>query len=158
MDIMVSSNFERMLFDLYDRDGDQIRRLMDEFKESGRLTLAPDALSKAQSLFSSYRLSDEETIAVIREVFESTEYLLDPHTAIGVQAGRKTRVDLSTPMVCLATAHPAKFPEAVRQAGQSQDPALPHHMQDLFAREERYQVLSDDLTQLKTYISGNIRA
>ncbi|MCR6652360.1 MAG: threonine synthase [Cellvibrionaceae bacterium] len=157
MDIMVSSNFERMLFDLYDRDGSQIRQLMDEFKTSGRLTLAPEPLRKAQSLFSSYRLSDEETIAVIRDVFETTEYLLDPHTAIGVQAGRQTRVDSSTPMICLATAHPAKFPEAVRQAGQSQDPALPHHMQDLFGREERCQVLDDDLSQLKTFIQGNIR-
>lgn len=157
MDIMVSSNFERMLFDLYDRDGSQIRQLMDEFKTSGRLTLAPAPLRKAQSLFSSYCLSDEETIAVIRDVFETTEYLLDPHTAIGVQAGRKTRVDSSAPMICLATAHPAKFPEAVRQAGQSQDPALPHHMQDLFGREERCQVLDDDLNQLKTFIQGNIR-
>ncbi len=158
MDIMVSSNFERMLFDLYERDGGQIRQLMDEFKTSGRLTLAAEPLRKAQSLFSSYRLSDEETVEVIREVFESTEDLLDPHTAIGVQAGRKTRKDASTPMICLATAHPAKFPEAVRKSGQGQDPALPHHMHDLFIREERYQVLDDNLDHLKAFISRNIRA
>jgi threonine synthase len=158
MDIMVSSNFERMLFDLYERDGNQIRQLMEEFKSSGRLALAAEPLRRAQNLFSSYRLSDEETVAVIREVFESTEYLLDPHTAIGVQAARKTRRDTATPMVCLATAHPAKFPDAVRQAGQSQDPALPHHMQDLFAREERYQILDDDLDHLKTFIGQNIRS
>lgn len=155
---MVSSNFERMLFDLYERDGSQIQQLMDEFKASGRLTLADEPLRRAQSLFSSYRLSDEETVAVIREVFESTEYLLDPHTAIGVQAARKTRRDTATPMVCLATAHPAKFPEAVRKAGQGQDPALPHHMQDLFTREERYEVLDDDLAQLKTFLVKNIRS
>lgn len=158
MDIMVSSNFERMLFDLYERDGNQIRQLMEEFKSSGRLTLAAAPLARAQNLFSSYRLSDEETVAVIREVFESTEYLLDPHTAIGVQAARKTRRDAATPMVCLATAHPAKFPDAVRQAGQAQDPALPHHMQDLFAREERYQVLDDNLDHLKSFIGKNIRS
>ena len=158
MDIMVSSNFERMLFDLYERDGSQIRRLMEEFKSSGRLTLAAEPLGRAQNLFSSYRLSDEETVGVIREVFESTEYLLDPHTAIGVQAARKTRRDSATPMVCLATAHPAKFPDAVRQAGQVQDPALPHHMRDLFVREEQYQVLDDNLEQLKMFIGKNIRA
>jgi len=158
MDIMVSSNFERMLFDLYNRDGNKIRQLMDDFKSSGSLTLADEPLRKAQNLFSSYRLSDEETVAVIRDVFESTEYLLDPHTAIGVQAGRKTRKNTATPMVCLATAHPAKFPEAVRQAGQVDDPALPHHMQDLFARQERYQVLDDNIDQLKSLITANIRS
>lgn len=158
MDIMVSSNFERMLFDLYERDGNQIRQLMEDFKTTGRLTLAAEPLRRAQNLFSSYRLSDEETVAVIREVFETTEYLLDPHTAIGVQAARKTRRDAATPMVCLATAHPAKFPDAVRQAGQSRDPALPHHMQDLFTREERYQVLDDSLDHLKAFIGKNIRA
>jgi threonine synthase len=158
MDIMVSSNFERILFDLYERDGSQIQQLMDEFKSSGQLTLAAEPLRRAQNLFSSYRLSDEETVAVIREVFESTEYLLDPHTAIGVQAARKTRKDTATPMVCLATAHPAKFPDAVRKAGQVQDPALPHHMQDLFTRKERYEVLDDDLDQLKAFIGKNIHA
>lgn len=158
MDIMVSSNFERMLFDLYERDGNQIRQLMEDFKTTGRLTLGAEPLRRAQNLFSSYRLSDEETVAVIREVFETTEYLLDPHTAIGVQAARKTRRDAATPMVCLATAHPAKFPDAVRQAGQSRDPALPHHMQDLFTREERYQVLDDSLDHLKAFIGKNIRA
>src|SRR5690606_21597790 len=91
MDIMVSSNFERMLFDLYDRDGTQISSLMNEFKTSGQLALAPAALGKAQALFSSYRLDDDETVAVIKDVYESTEYLLDPHTAIGVHAGRQTR-------------------------------------------------------------------
>ncbi|MBC6903868.1 threonine synthase [Saccharophagus sp. K07] len=158
MDIMVSSNFERMLFDLYDRDGAQINSLMNEFKNSGALHLAPAALDKARALFSSYRLSDEETVAVIKDVYENTEYLLDPHTAIGVQAARKTRRDTSTPMICLATAHPAKFPEAVKQAVAEGDPALPHHMRDLLARDERYQVLANDLSSLKSFISSNIRA
>jgi threonine synthase len=156
MDIMVSSNFERMLFDLYDRDGGTIRQLMGHFREIGGLVLAPEALAKAQALFSSYRLSDEETVAVIREVFETTEYLLDPHTAIGLQAGRKTRRSAAVPMVCLATAHPAKFPEAVKQAGQEQDPPLPHHMRDLFEREERYQVLANDLSSLKQFIAEHV--
>lgn len=157
MDIMVSSNFERMLFDLYDRDGNAIRQLMDDFK-SGSMTLAESALSRARELFTSYGVSDDVTIDVIREVFERTEYLLDPHTAIGVEAARKTRRRQDIPMICLATAHPAKFPEAVRKAGQAEDPALPHHMQDLFEREEKFSVLPQDLASVQKFIASNVRA
>ncbi len=156
MDIMVSSNFERMLFDLYDRDGATIKSLFENFKSSGSLILDEDALKGAQSLFSSYRLDDDETAEVIREVYESTEYLLDPHTAIGVQAARKTRNNKSTPMVCLATAHPAKFAEAIQKAGQGDDPDLPYHMKDLFDREENYSVLEDDITKVHEFMRSNI--
>lgn len=157
MDIMVSSNFERMLFDLYGRDGSAIKQLMEDFK-SGTMTLKEDALASARELFTSYRLDDQETIDVIRDVFENTEYLLDPHTAIGVQAARKTRRRQDVPMVCLSTAHPAKFPEAVRKAGQAEDPALPHHMADLFDREERFEVLEKDLSVVHAHMASNIRA
>lgn len=156
MDIMVSSNFERMLFDLYGRDGAAIKNLMEEFK-TGPMALSEEALDKARTLFTSYRLDDDEMIDVIREVFESTEYLLDPHTAIGVQAARETRHSSETPMVCLSTAHPAKFPEAVKKAGQKEDPKLPHHMSDLFDREERYEVLSNDISEVHSYIAKNTR-
>lgn len=156
MDIMVSSNFERMLFDLFDRDGAAIKSLMETFKATGKLTLPDDVMMKARDLFSSYRLDDEETLAVIREVFEVTGYLLDPHSAIGVQAARKTRRASDIPMICLATAHPAKFPEAVKLAGQIDDPVLPHHMQDLFEREERYDVLDNQLEDVQSFISKQI--
>ena len=157
MDIMVSSNFERMLFDLYDRDVKAIAQLMDTFKRTGELHLTEEALGRAKALFSSYRLSDDETVAVIKDVFESCEYLLDPHTAIGLQAGRKTRNNPITPMVCLATAHPAKFAEAVRKAGQVEDPALPFHMQDLLNRKEHYKVLANDIGSVHNYIASLIR-
>lgn len=158
MDIMVSSNFERMLFDLHDRDASQIRRLMESFKQTGTLSLSQAPLDRARSLFASYRVGDEQTITVIREVFESTEYLLDPHTAIGLEAGRECRVDTAVPMVCLATAHPAKFPEAVTKAGQSGGPDLPYHMRDLFELPERYEVISNDLEQVHDYMLRNISA
>ncbi len=157
MDIMVSSNFERLLFDLYGREGGEIKQLMEDFK-SGTMSLNDKALSTARELFTSYRLGDDETIDVIRDVFENTEYLLDPHTAIGVQAARKTRRRQDIPMVCLSTAHPAKFPEAVRKAGQSEDPALPHHMTDLFDREERLQVLDNNIDVVQQYVTKNVRA
>ncbi|HEY7774675.1 MAG TPA: threonine synthase [Marinagarivorans sp.] len=156
MDIMVSSNFERMLFDLYDRDGSAIAGLMEQFK-SGSMSLSDDALTRARALFSSYRLSDDDVLRVIQSTFENTEYLLDPHTAIGVEAARKTRRDVATPMICLATAHPAKFPEAIQKAG-CQDPVLPHHMQDLFDREERFQVLDNDITKVQSFIAEHINA
>lgn len=156
MDIMVSSNFERLLFDMYGRKGESIKQLMEDFK-SGSMPLDEKALSSARELFSSYRLNDDEMIAVIADVFDKTEYLLDPHTAIGVQAARKTRRRTDIPMVCLATAHPAKFPEAIKKAGQSEDPALPHHMKDLFEREERFSVLDNDIDGVHAFIAANIR-
>ncbi|WP_439133366.1 threonine synthase [Pseudomaricurvus sp.] len=157
MDIMVSSNFERLLFDLYGREGSSIKQLMEDFK-SGSMSLSEDALSTARELFTSYRLDDDEMMEVIREVFDHTEYLMDPHTAIGVQAARKTRRRQDIPMVCLSTAHPAKFPEAVRKAGQTDDPALPHHMADLFDREERFEVLDNDMATVQKHIAANVRA
>ena len=155
MDIMVSSNFERMLFDLYDRDGSKIAQLMEDFK-SGAMHLDESALGRARELFASHRVDDERMLEVIREVFENTEYLLDPHTAIGVEAARATRRNQDVPMVCLATAHPAKFPEAVQKAGQTEDPALPHHMADLFEREERYEVLPNDAETVHKFMSGHL--
>jgi threonine synthase len=157
MDIMVSSNFERMLFDLYDRDDGKIKELMQGFKENGSLVLDSVRLAKAQELFSSYRVGDDETVAVIRDVFEHSEYLLDPHTAIGVLAARATRRSQSVPMVCLATAHPAKFPEAIKAAGQQEDPILPHHMRDLFSKEERYTVLPNDIGAVQAHLRSNVR-
>ncbi|MEY4588744.1 MAG: hypothetical protein RL497_820 [Pseudomonadota bacterium] len=155
MDIMVSSNFERMLFELYNRDGAAIQKLMEDFKQ-GSMSLSQDVLKSAQNLFSSYKLDDEEMLAVVADVFKSTEYLLDPHTAIGVQAARKTRRDLAVPMVCLATAHPAKFPEAIEKSGVDVVPKLPHYMQDLFGREERCTVLPDDINAVQGFIQQQL--
>ncbi len=158
MDIMVSSNFERLLFDLYGRDGRAIAALMDEFKAGGELRLSDEALNKARTLFASHRLDDDRTLAVIGEEYRRSEYLLDPHSAIGLEAGRQCRADKSTPLVCLATAHPAKFPEAVQKAGFPGTPPLPDHMADLFERRERFQVLPDKLPAVQTFIADNLSA
>ena len=158
MDIMVSSNFERMLFDLYSRNGEAIKSLMETFKVTGKLELDDKALAGARDLFTSYALDDQEMLTVVNDVFEQTEYLLDPHTAIGVQAARKTRINSDVPMVCLATAHPAKFPDAIERAGVSVKPALPMHMRDLFDRKESYTVLDDNLGTVQNYIASNIFA
>jgi threonine synthase len=155
MDIMVSSNFERLLFDAYDSDGEAIAQLMEDFK-SGSMTVADKAMKTVQANFDSYRLDDDAMINIIVDVFDKNEYLLDPHTAIGVEAARKVRRNHNVPMVCLATAHPAKFDEAIAKAG-LESPKLPHHMADLFEREERFDVLKDDIKTVQEYIKTNIR-
>lgn len=151
MDIMISSNFERMLFELYDNDGKAIAALMEQFKTQP-VSIESKRFDRARQIFDSYAVDDQQTCTTISSVFDATEYLLDPHTAIGVQAARETVRDKSLPMITLGTAHPAKFPDAVRKAGQQQDPALPHHMADLFLREERYNVLPHDLSAVKQFM------
>ena len=152
---MISSNFERLLFDLYDRDGEQIAKLMADAK-NGHMKLSDTALAKARKLFSSYRCGDQGMVDVIRSTFDDSGYLLDPHTAIGLAAARECSNNKSTPMITLATAHPAKFPDAVKEAGYPQDPALPPHMADLFEREEQYTVLDNDSQVVQQFIADHI--
>ncbi|MEO0369347.1 MAG: threonine synthase [Pseudomonadota bacterium] len=155
MDIMVSSNFERLLFDLYDRDGAEIVRLMSEF-EHGDMHLNEQALSSARELFSSFRMEDAPMLSVISDVYLNSGYLLDPHTAIGLAGGRDQRSDKQTPMICLATAHPAKFPEAIENAIAGVQPSLPVHMQDLFERSESFEVIENDLAKIQDHISSHV--
>lgn len=155
MDIMISSNFERMLFDLYGRDGAKIDELMRDFQQ-GPITLDDNALSGARELFASQRVDDVTTCQTIFDVFEKNEYLLDPHSAIGLKAARDTRNDLQTPMVTLATAHPAKFPAAVAKAGVEVAPELPYHLRDLMEREERFDVVANDIKAVQSFIAERL--
>ncbi|GIX30471.1 MAG: threonine synthase [Porticoccaceae bacterium] len=154
MDIMVSSNFERLLFDLYGREGSAVAELMERFRTTGRFSLSEEALAGARTWFASERVDDEGTVATIAEEYRTSGYLLDPHSAVGVAAARRWRRDPALPMVALATAHPAKFPEAVRRAGYPADPPLPSHLADLHARPERYEVLPADLEALRRHIAA----
>lgn len=151
MDIMVSSNFERLLFDLYERDGAAVTELLAD--RGSPMHLSERALRRAQEVFSSHRVDDLRTVDVIREQFAATGYLLDPHTAIGVEAARRVRRSAEQPMVCLSTAHPAKFPDAVAQALPYTEIPLPAHMRDLWQREERVKVLPNDLSQVHDYMA-----
>ena len=152
MDIMVSSNFERLLFDLHGRDGAAVKELL-ENASKGPVSIADYRWKSARKLFDSDAVDDKGTCDTIREVFDQNEYLLDPHTAIGVRAARNCRRDASVPMITLGTAHPAKFPDAVAESGVSVKPELPVHMADLFEREERYTVLDNDLSEVQGFIS-----
>jgi len=153
MDIAVSSNFERLLFDLYDRDGKVLADLMARMtaKEDG-VSLQEDKLAKARQLFDSYACDETQTVETMQTVFEETGYLLDPHTAIGVKAARETRRNPHIPMITLGTAHPVKFEDAVKQAGFTM-PELPHHLTDLMDREERFHVLKADLKEVQAFIA-----
>lgn len=157
MDIMISSNFERMLFELHDRDGAAIDKLMADFNK-GSVSVDAARFAKARELFSSLAVDDEQTCKTIADVLGESEYLLDPHSAIGVQAARECRKSKTLPVITLATAHPAKFPDAVRKAGYPVDPPLPLHMKDLFEREERCAVLPKDLKAVQQFMAANIRA
>jgi threonine synthase len=157
MDITVSSNFERLLFDLYDRDGGAIADLMQRF-DTAEIAFTDTAMAKARSLFSSQCVSDEETCRQMASTFNECEYLLDPHSAIGVKAALDADIDPQVPMVTLATAHPAKFPQAIKSAGLDQDVALPPHLRDLFERSERLEVLPNDLSAVQAFMTANINA
>jgi threonine synthase len=145
MDIQVSSNHERLLFELLGRNGARTAEVLGRFRGLGAVEVPRDPRFDAASV------SDQETLGVIREVHEATGVLLDPHSAVGVGAARAVRRDPAVPMVCLATAHPAKFPDAVEQATGIR-PALPERLADLLDREERFDVLPADLAVLQAHI------
>ena len=155
MDIMISSNFERLLFHAYRRNGDQIAALMAAAKQ-GHMRLSDAALAEVRQLFASHRCDDASMLAMIDGVYSDSGYLMDPHTAIGLDAARSCRANAITPMITLATAHPAKFPDAVRRAGYPEDPELPAHMADLFERAERFNVLDNDRAAVEHFMSQRI--
>jgi threonine synthase len=145
MDIQVSSNHERLLFELVGRDGAHTADLLTRFRGLGAVEVPRDPRFDAASI------DDTATLAVIREVHDAYGVLVDPHTAVGIGAARATRRDPAVPMVCLATAHPAKFPDAVEQATGVR-PALPARLADLHARPERFDVLPATLATVQAHI------
>lgn len=155
MDIMVSSNFERLLFDLHGRSGQVLADLMQRFNDDGSLRVEPQRWLEARKLFDSLAVDDEQTCATIAEVYRDSGEILDPHSAIGVRAARECRRSQALPMVTLGTAHPAKFPEAVRKAGIEGAIELPPHLADLLQREERYTRLPNDLAEVQAYVSAH---
>ncbi|MEX2367698.1 MAG: threonine synthase, partial [Pseudohongiellaceae bacterium] len=156
MDIMVSSNFERFLFDLFEGDGEQVREFVTGLGEK-ELHVSRQQWNTARSVFDSFSVDDEMTCATIREIFADYDFLIDPHTATGVKAARECNRHAELPMVILATAHPAKFAEAIAKAG-LKTPELPAHLGDLHDREEHYTVLPNSLGQVKEFIRKRLDA
>ncbi len=153
MDIQVSSNFERALFYAYEQDGAAVAQLMDELKAGG-FSVSQGALQALREDFDSGRVSEEQTLATIAQAQGSMGELLCPHSAIGVHVAEAQK-DPATPMVTLATAHPAKFPDAVEKAAGVRPP-LPNRMSDLYERSERVTRVPNDLAALETLIKERI--
>ncbi len=157
MDIQISSNFERLLFDLYDRDGAAVRRLMTVFRETGVFAVDAARLARTTGLFRGARFDDELTRAEIRDVYARTGMLVDPHSAIGLAAARVVDDFGDAPVVALATAHAAKFPDAVA-AATGVRPALPSRLADLLDRPERMTSLANDLPAVQAFIADRVAA
>jgi len=150
MDIQVSSNFERALFDVYDRDARAIRQLMSELRTDRGFAISQGALELLSETFASGRATEAETSSAIASAFERTGEVICPHTAVGVKVAGE-HLDGVRPMVTLATAHPAKFPDAV-EAAIGMRPPLPSRMSDLYDRTERVTEVPDDLDALEALI------
>jgi threonine synthase len=157
MDIQVSSNFERLLFEAYGRDAQAVRALMNSLAQSNRFTVAPQALSAIRAEFSADRAGEEEVAATIRTVLRETGQLIDPHTAVGVAVAEKEHRDPALPMVVLSTAHAAKFPDAV-QAACGVKPALPEWLSHLCSRAENVTHLPADQNQIERCVLAASRA
>ena len=154
MDIQISSNFERLLFDLYDRDGGKIEALMTAFRRDGRFVMDQNPYKTVRGLFRGARFSDEDTLATIGDLFRETGVLVDPHTAVGLAAARDIHMDPDIPMVVLATAHPAKFPDAVETATGVR-PGLPEHMADLMTLPEQATDLPNDPAAVEAFVRAH---
>ena len=157
MDIQVSSNFERLLFEAYDRNALSVRALMAAFAKDRRFSISGNALDVMRRLFSAGRCDEAETIATIRAVHAANGYLLDPHSAVGVAVARKFKGEGKSPIVALATAHPAKFPEAV-EAATGKRPQLPKRLANLGKLEERVTKLPANVDAVARFVTDRSRA
>lgn len=155
MDIQVSSNFERLLFDLYDRNADEICNLHADLKHKNGFTLGEKQLQRFRGLFLAESATDEETFATIKNIYEKTDRLIDPHSAVGVTVAQKLGLDQkqSVPVVNLACAAAAKFPDFVEKAT-GVHPDLPAHLADLHQREERTTHIPNDIEAVKVLLIG----
>jgi len=158
MDIQVSSNFERLLFEAYGRDGSAVRGLMGNLAQSRRFEVADGPLAAIRAEFDAVAVDEDRTAHEIGRLWREAGYLIDPHTAIGVDAGRQAlAADPATPMVVLGTAHPAKFPAAVKAAS-GVHPPLPAHLADLMERTERFARLPNAQSEVERFVRTHARA
>jgi threonine synthase len=157
MDIQVSSNFERLLFEAGGRDPQPVRAAMAALAQSRRFKLPDRALGDMRTLFAADRALEDETAAAIRTTLRETGRLIDPHTAVAVAVAEKEPRSPEVPMVVLSTAHPAKFPDAI-EAACGVRPQLPDWLAGLTARPERYAVLPPDQSAVEAHILAHSRA
>lgn len=155
MDIQVASNFERALFTASGRDTDWVRSAMDQFARDGRVYIPPHVLHALRRTYIAGSASDDETIAAIARIHDETGITIDPHTATGFAVAEKLKGQLEGPLVFLATAHPAKFPEALAQAGVP-PPEVPPQLANIMDAPERFTVLPNDVAQVRQFILDRV--
>jgi threonine synthase len=156
MDIQVSSNFERLLFEVLDRDGAAVAEAMRAFRRDGALPVDEATWQRTRALFSAHRLDDIGIEATIAQVYRETGELIDPHSAVAVSAMREAGGEPGVPRVALACAHPAKFPEVVERVT-GRKPALPPRLADLMQRPERTSVLPNEFGRVRRFIAERAR-
>ncbi|MDJ0930275.1 threonine synthase [Breoghania sp.] len=156
MDIQVSSNFERLLFDVAGRDADVVKRQMSGLSQSGAFDLSSESLAEIRKLFAAGRADEAAVADTIAKTWREAGYLADPHTAVGLLVAEAQGTS-TTPMIVLSTAHPAKFPQAV-EAACGVTPALPDWLSDLMERKERFEVVANDIATVETLIEERARA
>jgi len=154
MDIQVSSNFERLLFDAYRRDSESIAQLMSSLSQSGAYMVGPDAMKNIHNDFDAVRIEEEGTLKTIADVYAASGVMIDPHTAVALAASRYGNQDDNVPNIILSTAHPAKFPDAVEKAT-GHKPHMPSELSSLFDLSERFSVLPNDLDAVEGFIKAN---
>ena len=161
MDIQVSSNFERLLFEILDRDAIKVKQEMSNFKKNGVFSIPKEIMLKVNNLFSAYMISNNETLDIIKNTFENYNYILDPHSAIGFGSARKALdekiISSSTPIISLACAHPSKFPDVIKKAINI-EPQLPDHLKELMVSKEYFKVIGDDTKFIKNYLKEKMRS
>jgi threonine synthase len=157
MDIQVASNFERLLFELKGRNGAAVAGDLRAFREGGALPADDQGWRRARQLFAAHRVDDTLTLDTIAETYRQTGLLIDPHTAVAVAAARaELNEETATPMIALATAHPAKFPEAVERATGIRPP-VPAALADIIERRERITVLPNDVAGVAGFLRSHAR-
>ena len=154
MDILVSSNFERYLFELFDRDAEQLSGFMSKLGGQSQ-QVSDEKWQELRACFSSSRVDDALTCETIAKVFKDSGKLVDPHTAVGIRAARDCNADSATPMITLSTAHPAKFSDAISEAGLD-TPELPTHLADLFEKEEHYSVVPNAFSAVTDFVKEHV--
>jgi len=157
MDIQLASNFERYLYYLNDRNPQQLKKMVAEFTTFGTLTINSDLFKKMTTDFASARVEDQAILATIKDIWQKTGYILDPHTATGVSAAQiyRAKHPTDTAIVCLATAHPAKFPDAVEQAIGT-PPPVPPAIAALEKLPCRFDLIEADTAEVKAYVMGKL--
>ncbi len=160
MDIQVSSNFERLLYEINERDTDKVKQQMKEFKNNGNFEITKNQLQKINNLFSAYMISNEETLEIINKVYTDYNYILDPHSAIGYGAAQKALdnniISKDMSVISLACAHPAKFPEIISKSINVM-PEKPSHLENIMSSKEYFNIMDPSKNDVQNFIKSNMR-